>query len=182
MAKADEKEQFQADVLEAQDCPICHEAKATLTEAERDIPYFGKVYVFSITCTGCGYHKADVEAAEKHDPCKYLIEVKGKDDLPIRVVKSADAVVKIPHIITIESGPSSHGYVTNIEGILMRVKTAIEQAKSSSEDKEDEGKARKLLKRVNRIIWGEESCKIIIEDPSGNSAIISEKAIKSGLK
>ena len=40
----------------------------------------------------------------------------------------------------------------------------------------------KLLKKVNRILWGSEKCKFIIEDPSGNSAIISDKAKKDKLK
>ena len=30
-------------------------------------------------------------------------------------------------------------------------------------------------------MWGKEKLKIIVEDPSGNSAIISEKAVKSKL-
>ena len=176
------EKEFTPDVLEGQECPICREKSATLTEAEQDIPFFGKVFLFSITCAACKYHKADVESAQKKDPVKFTFDVEGKNDFSVRVVKSAEATVKIPHIITIESGPSSNGYVTNIEGILMRVKTAVEQAKSGVEDKDDEDKARKLLKKINRILWGEESCKIIIEDPSGNSSIISEKAKKGTLK
>jgi C4-type Zn-finger protein len=31
-------------------------------------------------------------------------------------------------------------------------------------------------------MWGQDTLKIIIEDPSGNSAIISDKAVKSKLK
>jgi C4-type Zn-finger protein len=31
-------------------------------------------------------------------------------------------------------------------------------------------------------MWGQEKLKLIIEDPSGNSAIISDKAVKSKLK
>ena len=31
-------------------------------------------------------------------------------------------------------------------------------------------------------MWGKEKQMVIIEDPSGNSAIISDKAVKSGLK
>lgn len=182
MARQKVEQEFAPDVLEGQECPICKGKAASLSESERDIPYFGKVYLFSITCSACKYHKADVESAEKKDPVKFSIDVSGKNDFSIRVVKSSEGTVKIPHMITIESGPSSNGYVTNIEGILMRVKTAIEQAKSSAEDKDDEEKARKLLKRLNRILWGEESCRITIEDPSGNSAIISEKAVKSVLK
>ena len=50
------------------------------------------------------------------------------------------------------------------------------------EDEESKKKAKNLLKKITRIIWGQEKQKIIIEDPSGNSAIISDKAIKGPLK
>ena len=43
-------------------------------------------------------------------------------------------------------------------------------------------KAKNLLKKIQKISWGQEKAKLIIEDPSGNSAIISEKAVKSKLK
>ena len=43
-------------------------------------------------------------------------------------------------------------------------------------------KAKNMLKKINKIIDGQEKAKLIIEDPSGNSAIISEKAEKSKLK
>jgi C4-type Zn-finger protein len=38
-----------------------------------------------------------------------------------------------------------------------------------------------MLKKINRVLWGSDSIKIIIEDPTGNSAIISEKAVKGKL-
>ena len=39
-----------------------------------------------------------------------------------------------------------------------------------------------LLKKLWKIELGEEKVKIVIEDPSGNSGIISEKAVVSRLK
>ncbi len=183
MAKQEEAEEFKApDVVEGEECPICRAKTLALTESEREIPYFGKVYLFSMTCTSCKYHKADLESAEEKEPCKYSIEVSGKDDLNIRIVKSAEATVKIPHIVTIESGPTSQGYVTNVEGLLTRVRGIIESTKAAAEDSDEEKKARNLIKKINRTMWGEEKLKIIIEDPTGNSAIISEKAQKAKLK
>ena len=38
-----------------------------------------------------------------------------------------------------------------------------------------------MLKKLIRIMWGQEKTKIIIEDPSGNSAILHEKAVKEKL-
>ena len=102
--------------------------------------------------------------------------------MKVRVVKSSEATVKIPHITTIEPGAAAQGFVTNIEGILNRVKYQIENIRDNSDDDEDKKKAKNLLKKILNIMWGKEKQKIIIEDPSGNSAIISEKAVKEAFK
>ncbi|MEK6874597.1 MAG: ZPR1 zinc finger domain-containing protein [Nanoarchaeota archaeon] len=170
------------DILEEQHCPICQAKTLTLTEAERDIPYFGNVYLYSMTCSSCKYHKADLESVEVREPCKWVIEVDSKEALNTRIVKSAEATIKIPHMVTIESGPTAQGYITNIEGLLMRVKGILESTKETADNPQDEKKARNLLKKLNRVLWGTEPLKIIIEDKTGNSAIISEKAEKSKLK
>jgi len=167
--------------LEGQTCPICLKNTLTLTEAERDVPFFGKVYIFSMSCSNCKYHKADVESSEQNEPAKYTLEINSEDDLKIRVVKSSTATVKIPHIISIEPGPSSNGYVTNVEGILNRIKAAIETTRDTDEDNDVKKKAKNHLKKINRALWGQEPIKLIIEDPDGNSAIISDKAKKSKL-
>lgn len=163
-------------------CPLCNQNSLILNERETEVPYFGKVYLFSMTCNNCKYHKADVEAVEQKEPCKFTFEISSEEDMKVRVVKSAEATVKIPHISTIEPGPASQGFVTNIEGILNRVKYQIENIKENAEDDDDKQKAKNLLKKLLKIIWGQEKQKIIIEDPSGNSAIISDRAVKEALK
>lgn len=170
------------ETISGQPCPLCHQKTLTLTEEDVEVPFFGKIALFSMTCSNCKYHKADVEAAEKKDPCKYTFEISDEKDMKVRVVKSSEATVKIPHITTISPGPASQGFVTNIEGILNRVKYQIETARDTAEDKADKKKAKNLLKKITKIMWGQEKQKMIIEDPSGNSAIISDKAEKSSLK
>jgi zinc finger protein len=172
------------DVLEKEKCPMCNQDTLTLMEDEKEVPFFGKVYVYSMDCTNaeCKYHKADVECAEQHEPVRYTIEVDSDKDMSIRIVKSSEATVKIPHITTITPGPASNGYVTNIEGVISRVKKAIETAREDAEDDEDKKKAKNMLKKLQRVMWGQEKLKIIIEDPSGNSAIISDKAVKESYK
>ena len=169
-------------VLENQICPICKEKTLVLTEQESEVPFFGKVYLFSMTCSSCKYHKADVETANEGEPTKYSLDITSAEDMKIRVVKSAEATVKVPYVSTIESGPTSNGYVTNVEGILARIKRAVEIAKEDAEDEEEKKKAKNMLKKINKIIWGQEKAKLIIEDPTGNSAIISDKAKKEKLK
>lgn len=167
--------------LENQMCPLCGEKKLTLSEDEVEVPYFNKMFIMSMTCSNCKYHKSDVEAAEEKDPSKFTIEVSGPDDMNIRVVRSSQATIKIPHMVTIESGPASNGYITNIEGILNRVKHMIEKARDDSEDPSAKKKAKNQLKKISRTKYGQEKLKITIEDPTGNSAIISDKAKKSKL-
>ena len=176
------EEELKEQDFEHQPCPLCNEKTLILTERETEVPYFGRVLLFSMTCNSCKYHKADVEATEQKEPVKFEFEISSEDDMKVRVVKSSEATVKLPHIATITPGPASQGYVTNIEGILNRVKYQVESAKNMEEDEEDKKKAKNLLKKILNITWGKEKQKLIIEDPSGNSAIISDKAIKSSLK
>ena len=104
-----------------------------------------------------------------------------RDDLiatNVKIVKSGGAMIKIPHIITIESGPASNGYITNVEGLLERVKKVIQTAAESEDDVAVKKKAKNMLKKLGKVLVGREKLKIIIEDPTGHSAIISEKATK----
>lgn len=169
-------------VLNGQECPVCTKKTLTLSETDMDVPFFGKVFLFTMACESCKYHKTDVEAAEQKEPCTYTLEVTEKTDLSVRVVKSSEGIVKIPHVGSIEPGPSAEGYVTNIEGIITRIKEQVEAIRDAEEDEDLKKKAKNLLKKIQNVLWGEETIKIIIEDPTGNSAIISEKAVKGKLK
>jgi len=168
--------------LEHETCPACHNKTLTLTQEETDIPYFGKTFIFSMSCSNCDYHKADVEAAEAKDPVKITFVVENKKDLNVRVVRSSEASVKIPHVGDMEPGPGAEGFVTNVEGLIERFKKQIETLRDTAEEDEDRKKAKNLLKKLHRVMWGDEQLKIIIEDPSGNSAIISDKAVVEKLK
>jgi zinc finger protein len=184
--KKDEKksESGEPAVLRGQPCPVCGKNSLQLMEKEMDVPYFGQMFIFNMSCDSeeCKYYKTDIEAIEKKDPCRWTIEISTEEDMKIRVVKSSEATVKIPHVTTITPGPASNGYITNVEGILNRVKHEIETARDAEEDEEVKKRAKNLLKKLLKVTWGQEKLKIIIEDPSGNSAIISEKAVLEKMK
>jgi zinc finger protein len=162
-------------------CQFCGEKKLTLREEEVDIPHFGRVYVLSMDCGGCHYHKADVEPAEMKEPCKFTLEVDSEEDLEIKVVKSGEATLKIPHIITMEPGPASSGYITNVEGVLERVKKILQSQLESEDDDSARKKLKNMVKKISKVIMGREKTKIILEDKTGHSAIISDKATRSKL-
>ncbi len=171
------------DQLKNQPCPVCHASKLILTEQDYNVPYFGKCYLMAMHCESCGYKMSDIETEEAKDPIRYTFEVKNKKDLNVRVVKSGQATIKIPTLkMSVEPGPASEGYVSNIEGVLEKFKKVIESERDAAEDEDVKKNAKNLLKKLWKIELGEMPIKIIIEDPSGNSAIISDKAIIEKLK
>ncbi len=167
--------------LPGQPCPMCGKKELTLMEGQSEVPYFGKIFLFSMHCSACHYHKADIEAAEQKEPARYTFEVAGKDDLSVRVVRSSEGIIKIPHVGSIEPGPNAEGFVSNIEGVIEKFKKQIEVLRDTAEDDEDKKKAKNMLKKLQNVLWGSEKLKIIIEDPTGNSAIVSEKAVRQKL-
>jgi zinc finger protein len=171
------------DELKDQPCPVCGKNKAVLREEEIDIPYFGKTFVFSINCVECGFSKADLEAAEARDPVKITFETSSEEDMKVRVVKSSNATVKIPTLrMSMESGEGSEGFISNVEGLLAKFERIIEGQRDNSEDPSVKKSAKNLLKKIWKIKLGDIPMKIVIEDPSGNSAIISDKAEVSKMK
>ncbi|HLD00330.1 MAG TPA: ZPR1 zinc finger domain-containing protein [Candidatus Nanoarchaeia archaeon] len=167
--------------IKGQKCSFCDEDKLTLREEEIEVPYFGRVFVLSMECSGCHYHKSDIEPAEQKEPARFTFEISSEDDLSVKIVKSGEATLKIPHIITIEPGPASEGYITNMEGIIERVKKMVQSAADPEEDDSAKKKAKNIIKKLNKVLVGREPLKIILEDKTGNSAIISDKAQKSKL-
>ncbi|HIG96183.1 TPA: ZPR1 zinc finger domain-containing protein [Candidatus Woesearchaeota archaeon] len=172
-----EQQPQEPETVSGQPCTFCNTNNLTLMQHKVEVPYFGNVLVFSMTCSECKYHKSDVEALEHKEPAKYTLEITTQEDLKIRVVRSSEAEIKIPHMITITPGEGANGYVTNVEGILNRVKHVIEQTRESEEDEEAKDKAKNMLKKLQKVIWGQEKLTMILEDPTGNSAIVSEKAV-----
>ncbi len=169
--------------LENQQCPVCGKHTLTLTEDLTEVQYFGRLYIFYMRCSDCKYTMSDIESKEQKNPCRYIIETESEKDMFIRIVKSSTATVSIPQLkMKMEPGANSIGFVSNIEGLLKRFEDIIEDQKNTADEPEIKTKAKNLLKKIRRVKLGDEKLKIIIEDGSGNSAIISPKAKIEKLK
>jgi zinc finger protein len=173
------------DRIENEKCPMCQKNTLTLYETEQDIPHFGKVHLFGMLCsnTECNYKQNDVESDKEGEPTKLEFTIQNSKDLNVRVVKSSEATVKIPALkMEVEPGVASDGYVSNIEGVLQKFKHILEVERDAADEDSVRTKAKNLLKRLWKVECGDEELKVIIEDPSGNSAIISEKTVITPLK
>ena len=156
-------------------CPACSvEGKAKSIMKELEIPHFGKVLETTIQCPSCGFKHSDIIALEQNDPAKYVLEI-NKNTLTVRVVRSQSATVSIPEIgIKVEPGPKSEGYVTNVEGILNRFEDAVKKALKLFDDDESQKNAKNTLKQIEELKNGNGTATLIIQDPFGQSNIVSD--------
>lgn len=171
-------------IIENQQCPICVQNRATFSEYEIDDAFAGPIAIFSIKCNACGFKNSDLEFIEHGEPCEYSLEVSCIDDLKIRVIKSGSCEIKIPSFrISVDSSMGSEGFISNVEGVLNRFKEQVEFLKEDSElDKLQRKKLKNILKGIDEVFAGEKPITIKLIDPTGNSAIISNKVIVKKLK
>ncbi|MGM0770152.1 MAG: ZPR1 zinc finger domain-containing protein [Halobacteriota archaeon] len=163
-------------------CPLCQEELIINWQGD-EIPYFGEVMYISTSCYNCGFRFADTMIMTQKDPVRFEMMVERSEDLNARVIRSTSGTIRIPDLgIDVEPGSVSESYVTNIEGILERVRSVVVTATEWVKDEpEAHERGLELQKLLEKAIEGEYPLKVIIEDPLGNSAIISEKAISRTL-
>ena len=158
-------------------CPACSvEGKAKSIMKELEIPHFGKVLETSIQCPECGFKHSDIIALEQNEPAKYVLEI-NKNTLTVRVVRSQSATVSIPEIgVKVEPGPKPEGYVTNVEGILNRFEDAVKKALNLFDDEPSQINGKNTLNKIQELKKGNGTATLIIQDPFGQSKIVSDSA------
>lgn len=161
-------------------CPLCKK-EIEYTYQTEDIPYFPEILITSGLCD-CGFRHTDTMITGGGEPVRWKVMVDTPEDLSIRVVRSTSGIISIPELgVVIEPGPACEGFVSNVEGVLWRVMEAVEGVISWAEG-EDLSRAREIQKRIQQSIEGELPFTLVIEDPCGNSAILSRNAIKEPYK
>ncbi|WP_296856882.1 ZPR1 zinc finger domain-containing protein [uncultured Methanobrevibacter sp.] len=157
-------------------CPACSiEGVAKSIMKEIEIPHFGKVMETTIQCPSCGFKHSDIIALEQNDPAKYVLEI-NKNTLSTRVVRSQSATVIIPEIgVKVEPGPKSEGYVTNVEGVLIRFESAVKKALNLFDDEKSQKNAQDTFDSIQELKNGNTTATLIILDPFGQSNIVSDK-------
>jgi len=124
----------------------------------------------------CGFRFTDTLILAQSKPVHYEMAISTTDDIDARVVRSTSGTIRIPELgVDMEPGPASESFISNIEGVLDRVADILEMVIRWNEDENIE-RARELLSKIEKVKAGEFGITVIIEDPLGNSAIISEKA------
>lgn len=157
-------------------CPVCATEIEYLYQTE-DIPYFQELLIISARCPSCGYRLVDTGLMKNTEPTRWEIPIASPDDLMARVIRSMNGVIRIPELgVRIDPGPACEGFVSNVEGVLNRIEGVVENLERWAESEEERERARCILNQIAGIREGQLPATLIIDDLSGNSAILSEKA------
>lgn len=150
----------------------------------REIPYFGEAMIVTGNCT-CGFRHADTILLSSKEPSRYSLALESVDDLDARVIRSSSGTIKIPELgVNIEPGCASESYITNAEGILDRIEGIVEFATRTAREAEDPDRTKRgeeILEIIGLVRQGRSKVTLVLEDPLGNSAIASEKAVRTKL-
>lgn len=165
-------------VIEEAICPSCDGRGLEYTTEAVDLPYLGKSLEILLRCEACGYRHNDFVLTEHREPTRYSYLVSKADDMMVRVVRSSSGTVRIPELgISIEPGISSEAFISNIEGILVRVERVLFQLLADADTDELRGRIQDLVDTMALMRDGKAPpVTVILEDPFGNSAILGEGA------
>ncbi len=159
-------------------CPACSHRGLEYRAEQIDLPYLGESLETMLRCNACGYRHTDFVLTESKDPIRVAYTVKDAGAMSVRVVRSGSGTVRIPELgIDIEPGIASDAYITNIEGILVRIESVLDQLHRDAEDAQQKLRVQQLLDTFQAMRDGSaEPVTLVIEDPFGNSAIVHKDA------
>ncbi|MEA3558167.1 MAG: ZPR1 zinc finger domain-containing protein, partial [Candidatus Thermoplasmatota archaeon] len=134
-------------------CPACIQGVLDIDQKEVEIPHFGNIMISTMSCKSCGYRTSDVIPLTKHLPKRYFCIVDQPDKLAIRVIRSGTSVVRIPELgARIDPGPFSEGYISNIEGILIRFRDILLHLLKDLDQDNDQIGIPDRIERTNVVI------------------------------
>ncbi len=160
-------------------CPVCPALTLEYNSEKVDLPYLGESLETMLRCTECGYRHTDFILTAAKDPTRHSYVVEHGDDMMVRVVRSSSGTIRIPELgILVEPGVASDAFISNIEGILVRVERILAQLLNDADTDKMRAKIEALQARMMAMRDGNAPpATVIIEDPFGNSAILHDKTV-----
>ena len=154
-----------------EECPLCG-AESELHCVPYEIPFFGEIMIFTAVCASCGCRATEVMvlSEEKRKRCEMVVS--SAEDVNTIVVRSSSGSIEIPELGVSVEPKSGEAFISTVEGVLKRVENVV---KMLSKDGTSKKRADEVLKQIDKIKSGKASMTLIIDDPTGNSAIIPNK-------
>ncbi len=155
-------------------CPQCGK-QTVFVELSHEVAHFGRTILTSIDCKACGFSLHDIIPADFKAPSAFSIEIRKPKDLETKVIRSSSGTLKVSKLgITIEPGSAADGFISNIEGVLDRVQSALNAILHTPDDPARKA-AEKKMAQLQRARAGKLAFKVELLDPHGNSALIGPR-------
>ncbi len=163
----------------ASHCPACPAETLEYNAETVDLPYLGESLETMLRCNECGYRHTDFILTASKDPTRHSFVIDTEEDMSARVVRSSSGTIRIPELgILVEPGVASDAFISNVEGILVRVERILAQLLNDADTEEMRQRIRALQQRMLDMRDGKApAATLILEDPFGNSAILHDKAV-----
>jgi zinc finger protein len=156
-------------------CPVCTTGKLVVRSMLYSVPFFNELAMFMVHCPECGFSHNDVFSAEQRKPSRFTLYVDDISLLNVRVVRSSSCTYRfLEWGIDVEPGPAADAFITNVEGLLFRVRAVVETAGRFTELEEEQLRANEILEEMSIALRGEFPFTLIMEDPAGVSGILSD--------
>jgi zinc finger protein len=161
-------------------CPICGNETLELTDYLYEVPLFGETVISVGRCSTCGYKFTDARLLESRGPTVLRLSVDGDKDLRALVVVSPYATVRVPELgLEMTPGPASTGFITTVEGVLeqfLRVLAVLCAERGREKDSHADA-CKSAENAINEAKEGKMRFTLVIDDPTGTSAIASDKVV-----
>ena len=162
-----------------QPCPLCSsDAGLKMIALTTEIPYFGEHTQITIICDSCGWKHTDFIPSDGDKVGFWSILIDSQEINSARIIRSSSCTIRIPELdLEVSPGGSSSGYITNIEGVLMRFIDAVRSVIRDLEKADPDFLAgQDLLHSLLSTIEGSDVLTLELLDPRGRSQIIHEDA------
>ena len=160
-------------------CPSCEEGSLNVRSILYSIPFFNELAIFSMDCPLCNFAHSDVFSAEERKPARFILKVDEPSLLRARVVRSGSGTYHLPEFgIDVEPGPAAESFITNVEGVLTRVRSVVETAINFTENSDEKTRGAEVLSNIDQALDGAFTFSLVMEDPMGVSGIILDDMTK----
>lgn len=163
-------------------CPVCGHEPLTLRSLDLELPYFGGALQTTLLCAACGYRHGDLLLTRHREPMRITLRVSREDQLSARVARSSSGTIRIPELgASMEPGPGAEAFISNVEGAVRKFLDVVQGQEAVAETPRDRSRLAAVRRRIEAMIEGREPFTFILEDPTGNSDVIHDDAVREVL-
>ena len=163
-------------------CPVCGHSPLSVRSLQMNLPYFGDALQTTLVCLACGYRHGDLLLTRHGEPMRVTLRVERPDALSARVARSSSATIRIPELgASMEPGPRAEAFVSNVEGVLRKFLDVVQGQEAVADSRSRRATLAAVRRRIGGMIEGKEPFTFILEDPTGNSDVQHEDAVREVL-